>query len=255
MACASHFYAVRESCIASQRTRDRVYSEAPISLEAVRLIILGNWWHIYTGRDRITTAHNVRDFDCLKFRAAPCPWRNVFSRRLHPIAASSAASAADLAPTPAPIEGWTITLGVDPRFSTSFPGAKSVSIGRTGYISYRRPGEPRAICFSRRWIWHALPGPSLDQGWSGRALHLAAHAQRRLWKPLATTTIYGLHNVGFTAELAAFWNSGRRLLSRPLGGAPGGQRRPGLRWQRSNSDLVQRYDAFTFRPAPLPIRR
>jgi MipA family protein len=57
--------------------------------------------------------------------------------------AASSANAADLAPVaPAPVEGWTITLGVGPGVSTSFPGARSVSIWPTGYISYRRPSEP-----------------------------------------------------------------------------------------------------------------
>jgi hypothetical protein len=57
--------------------------------------------------------------------------------------AASSAHAADLAPAPpAPVEGWTLTLAVGPEVFTSFPGAKSVSIWPTGYISYRRPGEP-----------------------------------------------------------------------------------------------------------------
>ncbi len=166
------------------------------------------------------------------------------------IAASSAASAADLAPTPAPIEGWTITLGVGPGVFTSFPGAKSVSIWPTGYISYRRPGEPEPFVSPDDGFGIAL----LDLPWIKAGPVARFNSQRTLSGGFGTLgnndSFYGLHNVGFTAELGGFlelWPTDffrARLEAR--NGISGAQGFDG----NVELDIVQRYDAFTFAVGP-----
>ena len=166
------------------------------------------------------------------------------------IAAFSAASAADLAPTPAPIEGWTITLGVGPGVFTSFPGAKSVSIWPTGYISYRRPGEPEPFVSPDDGFGIAL----LDLPWIKAGPVARFISQRTLSGGFGTLgnndSFYGLHNVGFTAELGGFlelWPTDffrARLEARQ--GVSGAQGFDG----NVELDFVQRYDAFTFAAGP-----
>ena len=166
------------------------------------------------------------------------------------IAAFSAASAADCAPTPAPIEGWTITLGVGPGVFTSFPGAKSVSIWPTGYISYRRPGEPEPFVSPDDGFGIAL----LDLPWIKAGPVARFNSQRTLSGGFGTLgnndSFYGLHNVGFTAELGGFlelWPTDffrARLEAR--NGISGAQGFDG----NVELDIVQRYDAFTFAAGP-----
>jgi len=74
--------------------------------------------------------------------------------------------------------------------------------------------------------------------------------QRRLGTLATTIVFYGLPNVGFTAELGGF--SGtlatdffRARLERAMGSAV-----PRASTVTSNSDIVQRYDAFTFAAGP-----
>ena len=66
--------------------------------------------------------------------------------------AASAASAADLTPpAPAPVEGWTITLGVGPAVFTSFPGAKK-RLDLADRLYFLSPSwRARAVCFAGRW--------------------------------------------------------------------------------------------------------
>jgi outer membrane protein len=166
------------------------------------------------------------------------------------IAASSAASAADLAPPPPPVEGWTITLGVGPEVFTSFPGASSVSIWPTGYISYRRPGEPEPFVSPDDGFGIAL----LDLPWIKAGPVARFISERTLSGGVGTlgnnNNFFGLHNVGFTAELGGFlelWPTDffrARLEARQgVSGAQGFDANVEL-------DFVQRYDAFTFAAGP-----
>ena len=165
--------------------------------------------------------------------------------------AASASGAADLTPpTPAPVEGWTITLGVGPEVFTSFPGASSVSIWPTGYISYRRPGEPEPFVSPDDGLGIAL----LDLPWI-KAGPVARFISERTPNGGfgvigGNGNFFGLHNVGFTAELGGFlelWPTDfirARLEARQ--GVSGAQGFDG----NVELDLVQRYGAFTFAAGP-----
>jgi len=165
--------------------------------------------------------------------------------------AATSANAADLAPAPpAPVEGWTLTLAVGPEVFTSFPGAKSVSIWPTGYISYRRPGEPEPFVSPDDGLGIAL----LNLPWIKAGPVARFISQRTLSGGFGTLgnndNFYGLHNVGFTAELGGFlelWPTDffrARLEAR--NGISGAQGFDG----NVELDIVQRYDAFTFAVGP-----
>jgi hypothetical protein len=165
--------------------------------------------------------------------------------------AASSANAADLAPAPpAPVEGWTLTLAVGPEVFTSFPGAKSVSIWPTGYVSYRRPGDPEPFVSPDDGLGIAL----LNLPWIKAGPVARFISQRTLSGGFGTLgnndSFYGLHNVGFTAELGGFlelWPTDffrARLEARQgISGAQGFDGNVEL-------DIVQRYDAFTFAVGP-----
>ena len=151
---------------------------------------------------------------------------------------------------PAPVEGWTLTLAVGPEVFTSFPGAKSVSIWPTGYISYRRPGEPEPFVSPDDGLGIAL----LNLPWIKAGPVARFISQRTLSGGFGTLgnndSFYGLHNVGFTAELGGFlelWPTDffrARLEAR--NGISGAQGFDG----NVELDIVQRYDAFTFAVGP-----
>lgn len=163
---------------------------------------------------------------------------------------ASSVRAADLAPVaPAPVEGWVITLGVGPNVFTSFPGAKSYSVWPTGYISYHRPGDPAPFISPDDGLGIAL----LDLGWI-KAGPVARFIERRGlsggFLGGSNWSFYGLHNVGFTAELGGFlelWpteNFRIRLEARQ--GITGAQGFDG----NIELDYVQRLGAFTFSAGP-----
>ncbi|MGA9214927.1 MAG: MipA/OmpV family protein [Methylocella sp.] len=165
--------------------------------------------------------------------------------------AASAAGAADLTPpTPAPVEGWTITLGVGPEVFTSFPGASSVSIWPTGYISYRRPGEPEPFVSPDDGLGIAL----LDLPWIKAGPVARFISERTLSGGFGSIgnneNFFGLHNVGFTAELGGFlelWPSdyfrARFEVRQGVSGAQGLDANIEL-------DGVARYGPWTFSAGP-----
>ena len=165
--------------------------------------------------------------------------------------AASAAGAADLTPpAPAPVEGWTITLGVGPEVFTSFPGARSVSIWPTGYISYRRPGEPEPFVSPDDGLSIAL----LDLPWIKAGPVARFISERTLSGGFGSIgnnrNFFGLHNIGFTAELGGFlelWPADfirARLEARQgVSGAQGFDANIEL-------DIVERYGPWTFAAGP-----
>jgi MipA family protein len=165
--------------------------------------------------------------------------------------AASAAGAADLTPPmPAPVEGWTITLGVGPEVFTSFPGASSVSIWPTGYISYRRPGEPEPFVSPDDGLGIAL----LDLPWikaGPDARFISERTPNGGFGVIGSNrNFFGLHNVGFTAELGGFlelWPADfirARLEARQgVSGAQGFDANIEL-------DVVERYGPWTFSAGP-----
>jgi MipA family protein len=164
--------------------------------------------------------------------------------------AASAANAADLAPPPAPVEGWTITLGFGPEVFTSFPGASSVSIWPTGYISYRRPGEPEPFVSPDDGLGIAL----LDLPWIKAGPVARFISERTLSGGVGSIgsngNFFGLHNVGFTAELGGFvelWPTdfirARFEARQGVSGAQGFDANFEL-------DLVERYGPWTFSAGP-----
>jgi outer membrane scaffolding protein for murein synthesis (MipA/OmpV family) len=165
--------------------------------------------------------------------------------------AASAAGAADLTPpTPAPVEGWTITLGLGPEVFTSFPGASSVSIWPTGYIAYRRPGEPEPFVSPDDGLSIAL----LDLPWIKAGPVARFISERTLSGGFGTIgnnrNFFGLHNIGFTAELGGFlelWPTDfirARLEARGgVSGAHGFDANIEL-------DVVERYGPWTFSAGP-----
>ncbi|MGQ0446596.1 MAG: MipA/OmpV family protein [Beijerinckiaceae bacterium] len=205
----------------------------------------------YTLAGLAASAHNAREFDWLKFRVAILSYVQRLSLAgLFAIAASSS-SAADVAPPPpAPVEGWTITLGIGPQVFTSFPGANSVSIWPTGYISYRRPGEPAPFVSPDDGFGIAL----LDLPWIKAGPVARFINQRTLSGGFGTIgnnyNFFGLPDVGFTAELGGFlelWPVDflrARLEARQ--GVSGAQGFDG----NIELDLVQRYGAYTFAAGP-----
>jgi MipA family protein len=164
---------------------------------------------------------------------------------------ASAVSAAELPPeAPPPPEGWTITLGVGPDVFTSFPGAKSVSIWPTGYITYHHPGEPEPFVSPDDGFGIAL----LDLPWIKAGPVARFISERTLSGGFGTIgnndNFYGLHNVGFTAELGGFlelWPTdffrARFEARQGVSGADGFDSNIEL-------DLVERYGAFTFSAGP-----
>ena len=129
-----------------------------------------------------------------------------------------------------------MTLAVGPEVFTSFPGAKSVSIWPTGYITYRRPGDPEPFVSPDDGFGIAL----LDLPWIKAGPVARFISERTLSGGVGTlgnnNNFFGLHNVGFTAELGGFlelWPT--ECLPRPLRGTPGDQRRPRASMPISNS--------------------
>ncbi|HUI19886.1 MAG TPA: MipA/OmpV family protein [Methylocella sp.] len=168
------------------------------------------------------------------------------------LAGSAAVSAADLTqpPPPAPTEGWTVTLAIGPDVFTSFPGAKSVSIWPTGYITYHRPGEPDPFVSPDDGFGIAL----LDLPWIKAGPVARFISERTLSGGFGTLgnndNFYGLHNIGFTAELGGFlelWPTDflrARLEARQgVSGAQGFDANVEL-------DLVERWGGFTFSGGP-----
>jgi MipA family protein len=165
--------------------------------------------------------------------------------------AASAVSAAELPPeTPPPPEGWTITLGIGPDVFTSFPGASSVSIWPTGYITYRHPGEPEPFVSPDDGFGIAL----LDLPWIKAGPVARFISERTLSGGFGSIgnndNFYGLHNVGFTAELGGFlelWPTdffrARFEARQGVSGADGFDSNIEL-------DLVERYGPFTFSAGP-----
>jgi len=165
--------------------------------------------------------------------------------------AASAANAADLTPPPpAPVEGWTITLGVGPEVFNSFPGSSSVSIWPTGYISYRRPGEPEPFVSPDDGLGIAL----LDLPWIKAGPVARFISERTLSGGFGSIgnneNFFGLHNVGFTAELGGFvelWPTdffrARFEARQGVSGAQGFDANIEL-------DIVHRYGPWTFSLGP-----
>lgn len=188
----------------------------------------------------------------LKIRVATLSVVQRFSLASFIAIAVSSANAADLTspPAPAPVEGWTITLGVGPEVFTSFPGANSVSIWPTGYISYRRPGEPEPFVSPDDGFGIAL----LDLPWIKAGPVARFVSERTLSGGFGSIgnndNFFGLHNVGFTAELGGFlelWPTDfirARLEARQgVSGSEGFDANVEL-------DLVEHYGAFTFAAGP-----
>ena len=164
---------------------------------------------------------------------------------------ASAANAADLTPPPpAPVEGWTVTLAVGPEAFTSFPGARSVSIWPTGYITYRRPGDPEPFVSPDDGFGIAL----LDLPWIKAGPVARFISERTLSGGVGTlgnnNNFFGLHNIGFTAELGGFvelwpaeWLRARVEARQGISGAQGFD-------SNIEIDLIQHFGAFTFAVGP-----
>lgn len=167
------------------------------------------------------------------------------------VLAASVANAAELPPAaPPPAEGWIITLGVGPNVFTSFPGAKSVSIWPTGYITWHKPGEPEPFVSPDDGFGIAL----FDIGWLKAGPVARFIPERTPGGAFGTignnNNFFGLHNVGFTAELGGFIEAwpieflrirfeGRQGVS----GADGFDANLAL-------DFVKRWGLFTFSAGP-----
>jgi MipA family protein len=165
--------------------------------------------------------------------------------------AASAASAADLTPpAPAPVEGWMITLGVGPEVFNSFPGASTVSIWPTGYITYRRPGEPEPFLSPDDGLGIAL----LDLPWIKAGPVARFISERTLSGGFGSIgnnqNFFGLHNVGFTAQLGGFLELWPTDFIRARFEARGGV--SGAHGFDANIelDLVERFGPWTFSAGP-----
>jgi outer membrane scaffolding protein for murein synthesis (MipA/OmpV family) len=163
---------------------------------------------------------------------------------------ASGALAAEPPPQPPAPEGWIITLGLGPNVFTSFPGAKSVSIWPTGYITYHRPGEPEPFVSPDDGLGIAL----LDLPWIKAGPVARFISERTLSGGFGSITnndnFFGLHNVGFTAELGGFlelWPAdfirARFEARQGVSGAQGFDANIAL-------DLIEKYGAFTFSAGP-----
>jgi hypothetical protein len=120
------------------------------------------------------------------------------------VLAATAASAAEPPPQPPAPQGWIITLGLGPNVFTSFPGARSVSIWPTGYLTFHRPGEPEPFVAPDDGFGITL----FDLTWL-KAGPVARFIQQRTVDGTfgtigSNSSFFGLHNVGFTAELGGF---------------------------------------------------
>ena len=164
--------------------------------------------------------------------------------------AASAATAAEPPPQPPAPQGWIVTLGIGPEVFTSFPGASSVSIWPTGYITYRRPGEPEPFVSPDDGFSIAL----LDLPWIKASPDARFISERTLSGSFGTIgnnqNFFGLHNIGFTAELGGFlelWPTDfirARLEARGgVSGAHGFDANVEL-------DVVERYGPWTFSAGP-----
>ena len=163
---------------------------------------------------------------------------------------ASAASAAEPASPPPPPEGWIITLGIGPNVFTSFPGAKSVSIWPTGYITYYRPGEPEPFVSPDDGFGIAL----LDLPWLKVGPVARFISERTLSGAFGTignnNNFFGLHDVGFTAELGGFlelWPAD--FLRLRFEGRQGVSGADGFD-ANLEFDLVGRYGLFTISAGP-----
>jgi outer membrane protein len=145
-------------------------------------------------------------------------------------------------------------LGVGPEVFTSFPGASSVSIWPTGYISYRRPGEPEPFVSPDDGLSIAL----LDLPWIKAGPVARFISGRTLSGGFGSIgsngNFFGLHNVGFTAELGGFLELWPTDFIRARLEARGGQRRPRLRWQYRIGCRREIWSLDIFGWPTLPIR-
>ncbi|MCL2452061.1 MAG: MipA/OmpV family protein [Alphaproteobacteria bacterium] len=164
--------------------------------------------------------------------------------------ACSSAKAADLTPAPAPVEGWIITLGLGPNVFNSFPGAKSVSIWPTGYIGYHQPGEPEPFISPDDGLSIAL----LDLPWIKAgpvARFISERTPGSVFGQIGNnSSFFGLHDVGFTAELGGFlelWPTDYfRARFEARNGVSGADGFDG----NIELDFIQRYGDFTFAAGP-----
>ena len=196
------------------------------------------------------TAHNDQNVHWFKLLVTALSFAQRLSLASLIAIAASSANAADLTPAPPPpAEGWTITLGAGPEVFTSFPGAKSVSVWPTGYISYRRPGDPDPFISPDDGFGIAL----LNLGWIKAGPVARFISKRSLsggFLSGSNASFFGLHDVGFTAELGGFlelWPvdfiRARFEARQGITGSQGFDANVEL-------DLVQRYGAFTFAAGP-----
>ena len=143
-----------------------------------------------------------------------------------------------------------ITLGVGPEVFNSFPGASSVSIWPTGYITYRRPGEPEPFLSPDDGLGIAL----LDLPWIKAGPVARFISERTLSGGFGSIgnnqNFFGLHNVGFTAELGGFLELWPTDFIRARFEARGGV--SGAHGFDANIelDLVERFGPWTFSAGP-----
>ncbi|MCI0736178.1 MAG: MipA/OmpV family protein [Beijerinckiaceae bacterium] len=166
--------------------------------------------------------------------------------------AASSVNAADLPPPPPPAPaGWIVTLGIGPNLFTSFPGASSVSLWPTGYLTIHRPGEPQPFVSPDDGLGIAL----LDLGWVKAGPVARFISERTLSGGFGTVignnqNFFGLHDIGFTAEIGGFveiWPAeffrARFEARQGISGARGFDANVAF-------DLIQRYGLFTFSAGP-----
>jgi outer membrane scaffolding protein for murein synthesis (MipA/OmpV family) len=155
-----------------------------------------------------------------------------------------AANAADVAPAPAPVEGWTVTLGLGPQVVTSFPGARTVRVWPTGNFSYRKPNEPAPFVAPDDGFGIAL----LDFGWIKAGPVGRIMSNRGLSD--GNGNFYGLRNVNWTLELGGFLDVYlTEHLRTHLELRQGVNGHDGLVGNVA-IDAIQKFDAFTFSIGP-----
>jgi outer membrane protein len=111
------------------------------------------------------------------------------------LASVSAASAADVAPAPAPL---IVTVGLGPQVIPSFPGARTYRVWPTGTLAWRRQGDPDSFTAPDDGFGLAV----FDLGWL-RAGPVGRVLPRRGLSN-GNGNFYGLHNVGWTLEIGGF---------------------------------------------------
>ena len=213
----------------------------------IRITVADMHW-----RDWYPTAHNGRNFNWLPdsggYRVFSA---SLFSREPpRDFGVFRPRGAIWLPSPPPPLRAGRLLWESAPRFSPPSPAQKAYSIWPTGYISYRRPGDPEPFVSPDDGLGIAL----LDLPWIKAGPVARFIDERTLSGGFGTFGNNETSSACIMSDLrpssAAFWNSGQPNSSAPASRHARELAAPKASMPTSNLDLSSSYGAFTFSAGP-----